>query len=67
MKRIGSVALLLSLVAVSLSGCYVVPAPPPLPGGSQPSASASRDGDAAVPLELWLGLVRVGLVWRVLS
>ena len=32
MKRIGSVALLLSLVAVALSGCYVVPAPPPLPG-----------------------------------
>ena len=36
MKRIGRVALLLSLVAVSLSGCYVVPAPPPLPGGVSP-------------------------------
>ena len=36
MKRIGTLALLLTLIAVALSGCYVVPAPPPLPGGVGP-------------------------------
>ena len=32
--------------------------------GSQPSAPGSCDCDAAVRVELRLGLVRVGLVWR---
>ena len=36
MKRIGRLALLLSLVAIAVSGCYVVPASPPLAPGVNP-------------------------------
>ena len=32
MKGLGTLVLLLSLVTVALSGCYVVPAPPPMAG-----------------------------------
>ena len=39
MKRLVTLTLLLSLVTVALSGCYVVPAPPPPASGASPLPS----------------------------
>ena len=36
MTRLVTLTLLLSLVAVALAGCYVVPAPPPIAGVAPP-------------------------------
>ena len=36
MKPLATLVVLVSLVAVALSGCYVVPAPPPLAPGVAP-------------------------------